>query len=620
MTAREVMLASLRLLNRRDRRLLTLALVIQMATALLDLAGVAMLGLVGTLAVSNVDGDSTPRLALKALSALGLEGRSSGAQIAILAGSACALLLGKSVLSPMLTARVLRFLARRETLVSSRLARELLSRPLTFLQQRSSYETAVALVSGVSSATLVVLGQFVAAMAEIALLTVLTVALLVVNPPVALGSMAYFIVVSVGLQSILGHRAADAGFRRREADTESSVLVQEAVGTYREITVSDRRSFYVDRFGALRSQASQASARYQLISLLPKYISEGALVLGGFALAGLLFTTQTLVVAAGTFALFLASATRVMPSLLRLQAAGLAIRNAAGFSDPVFRLARELGYSPDIPDESDGAQPDTMRVPGDYPGFVPTIAMRDVHFSYPGAHRAALAGITLSVEAGCSIALVGRSGSGKSTLADVILGILQPDSGEVALGGLPPAVAVRRWPGGIAYVPQDVMLVDGTVRANVALGLPTELVDDAAAWDALRRAHLDGFIRALPDGLDTQVGERGVRLSGGQGQRLGIARALFTSPKLLVLDEATSALDAETEDAITQMLGELAADVTLVVIAHRLSTVRQADVVIYLEDGRAVASGKFDELSERVPALRRQASLMGIEPGTSFHA
>jgi ABC-type multidrug transport system fused ATPase/permease subunit len=223
-----------------------------------------------------------------------------------------------------------------------------------------------------------------------------------------------------------------------------------------------------------------------------------------------------------------------------------------------------------------------------------------------------LCDINLTVAQGQSLALVGRSGAGKSTLADILLGVLQPDSGTVTVGGVDPAEAVQRWPGSIGYVPQEVMLVNDTIRANVALGLPRYAVDDELVWEALRRAHLEDYVRGEADGLDTQVGERGLRISGGQRQRVGIARALFTRPQLLVLDEATSALDAETEQSITAMLDELEEHVTTVIIAHRLSTIRHADIVMYLEDGVPLSRGTFDEVCAAVPALQKQAGLMGL--------
>jgi len=210
------------------------------------------------------------------------------------------------------------------------------------------------------------------------------------------------------------------------------------------------------------------------------------------------------------------------------------------------------------------------------------------------------------------VALVGSTGAGKSTLTDVILGVLEPDEGSVLISGVPPRQAIERWPGAISYVPQQVALVFGSVRDNVALGLPREAVDDELVWEALERARIARFLRDSREGLDTMIGERGVRLSGGQRQRLGIARALYTRPLLLVLDEATSALDAETEQAIVSTLNDLEGEVTTITVAHRLATVRRADQLLYLRKGRIEARGTFEEVRSAVPDFDRQASLLGL--------
>jgi ABC-type multidrug transport system fused ATPase/permease subunit len=231
---------------------------------------------------------------------------------------------------------------------------------------------------------------------------------------------------------------------------------------------------------------------------------------------------------------------------------------------------------------------------------------------FPGANECALDRVSLQITTGESVAIVGATGAGKSTLADVILGVLRPVSGTVRLSGLAPEEAVARWPGRVAYVPQDVAVLSGTVRENVALGFPDDRIEDSEVWAALERAHLAAFLVDSRNGLDTVVGEHGVRLSGGQRQRLGIARALFTHPDLLVLDEATSALDAETERDITRTLQDIRGKATTVVIAHRLATVRNCSLVVYLEKGRIVSTGTFDEVLRAVPALERQARLLGL--------
>lgn len=613
MTIRQAIRASLGLLDRRDRRFLGVAVALQMATALLDLAGVTLIGLVGALSIATVREEPPPQSITTMVSDLGLGELSGAGLLGVISAAAAVFLLVKSLVSPLLARRVFIFLARRQALVAARLAKALLARPLTFVQKRSSQETAAALLQGSTAATVIILGQAVVGTSEIALLSVLAAALMFVDLGVALGALAFFALLGVGLQKALGARVTQVGAEGLRADIASLSTIQEALGTYREITVADRRSLYIDRLQGLRGVAARSSARLQVVNMLPKYVSESALVIGAFALAAVLFTTRPVPLAAGIFALFLATATRIMPSLLRLQAAALGIRAATGSATLTYELAEDLGNPLGALQQAGDVRETIRRITQrGHPDFVPRIDVRDVTFTYPGAGAPAIRGISMAVGPGQSIALVGRSGAGKSSLADIILGVLEPHSGTLTIGGLSPVDAIHKWQGGIAYVPQDVMLVNDSVRANVALGLPRGDIDDDFVWDALRRAHLADHMRRQPDGLDAQIGERGLRLSGGQRQRLGIARALFTRPRLLVLDEATSALDAETELAITEMLAELDEEVTTIVIAHRLSTVRNVDCVFYLDDGVVLAHGTFDEVCARVPALQRQAALVGL--------
>lgn len=586
-----------------------------MMTALLDFLGVVLVGSAGALTLALVAKQSAPPFVTSLAAGLGLGGLDANVLAATFAAMAAAFLVAKSIVSPLLLARVFRFLARREAMVSARLTRELLARPLNFVQQRSTQETARALIRGTHNAIVIVLGQMVVGLSELALLAVLAVPLLLINPAVALGAIAFFAVLAWGVQWALGTRADRFGSTGSQVDDLLSLrTVQEALGAYREITVADRRSFYVDRLRGLRDRSAEAAVGNRIVAMLPKYVSEVALVFGAFALAAVLFTTQPIPIAAGTFTVFLAAATRMVPALLRVQGAALSIRSAAGPAGPTYSLATCLAADAGHPmNPLECKRQGAPGLPtGDYPDFVPSIALRDVSYSYSDAVEAALRHVTLEVSAGQTVALVGRSGAGKSTLADVILGVLDPDSGDVLVGGVTPGGAVTRWPGAVAYVPQTVMMLEASVRANVALGLPEKLIDDESVWDALSRAQLADFVRAKPEGLATLIGERGLRLSGGQRQRLGLARAFFTRPRLLVLDEATSALDAETEQAVTAILDDLDEGVTVLIIAHRLSTVRHADLVVYLEDGGVVSVGTFTDVCSQVPALHRQAGLMGL--------
>lgn len=611
-TVREAIREALALLTRRDRRLFGVSILLQMATSLLDLAGVLLLGLVGALAVTTVQSQPAPAFIEELAQSLGLGALSPQALVAVLAGAAGLLLLSKSLISSMLTRRVFVFLANRQALVAARLSRELLRRPLTFIQMRSSQETAYALIQATGSATLVLLGHLVVVITEATLLVVLGVALLFLDPVVTLVSIAYFGLVALVLQRVMGNWASRLGATLTRADIASLNAVQEALGAYREVSVAHRREMYANRIQDLRWESSRVASDRLFIQQFPKYVFEAALVLGGLALACFLFLTEDSVAAVGTLALFLAAASRVMPSLLRLQGATLGMRDAAGAAEPAFELANDLGHPTYIQGKRESDQSIKAAIESGHAGFHGRLVLRDVSFQYPGTTEEAVREVSLEVEPGASVALVGRSGAGKSTLADLILGILEPTLGRAEVSGVPAAQALERWPGAVAYVPQETFLVNGTVRENVALGLPLGAVNDDRVWQALERSHIADFLREEREGLDTALGERGLRLSGGQRQRIGIARALYTEPLLLVLDEATSALDSETEEALTETLSELEGQVTTVVIAHRLSTVRHVDHMVYLEHGRVLGQGTFDQVRGSVPGFARQASLMGL--------
>ena len=617
MTVRHAIRASLRLLTQRDRRLLALITVAQMSTAFLDLLGILLIGLVTALSLSIVSSIPQPAIVQSTLDSLGLNQADPVTVALVLAVVAGFLLITKSVLNMVLTRRILRFLANRQALVSGRLAAGLLSRPLLQVQQHSSQETVYTLTGGVSAATLLVLGQATVALSEITLLMVLAVGMLAISPVVTLFTIAFFLLISFTLQKGLAGRAGSIGQRSSHIEIQSIAIIQEALRTYREAVVSQRRGLYVQRFQNLRWQGAVNVTELQFLGMIPKYVLEIALVCGASLLAASQLLTNDVNAAVAIIAVFLAAGSRIVPSILRLQTAALAIRTAAGQATPTYDLAQELNLAQlsfSTAESFGSIDPTTIRdhLQKGNQGFDASILISDVDLSYPGTRTPALAKVSLRLPAGSSLALVGSTGAGKSTLADVILGVLIPDSGAALIGGLTPAEALATWPGAVAYVPQDVAMANGTVRENVALGLPTEIIDDDWVWDALNRAHLAEFLRDSREGLDTVIGEHGIKLSGGQRQRLGIARALYTRPKLLVLDEATSALDAETEQAIAKTLQELEGNVTTVTIAHRLATIMHCDLVVYLEGGRVQAQGSFTEVRDIAPQFDRQAQLLGL--------
>jgi ABC-type multidrug transport system fused ATPase/permease subunit len=232
-----------------------------------------------------------------------------------------------------------------------------------------------------------------------------------------------------------------------------------------------------------------------------------------------------------------------------------------------------------------------------------------VHFRYPDGDATVLDDVSIDVAPGTSLALCGASGSGKTTLVDILLGLIQPDEGTILYGTVPVGRELVAWRERIGYVPQDVYIQDSSVLENVAFGEDPETVDISRVRDCLTRTQLLDFIEELPEGLNTRVGERGVRFSGGQRQRLGVARALYRWPEILILDEATSALDNETEHEITETLKRLHGDVTTIIVAHRLSTVRHVDSLVFLESGRVVSTGTFNEVRKQNAAFNHLVEL-----------
>jgi ATP-binding cassette subfamily C protein len=617
---------AIELLPPGKRRLLFLAAAIQISLGILDLIGIALIGLVAAVAVSGVGAvagsaptlSSIPSWAQKILSLVGLDGLTISQLTVLLALAAVLILVLKTVLSALLSRRIIRFLANRQADVSVRLAREFLSRPLAHVQRWTTPEAMYALGSGVAAATVSLLGASITIASEVFLFAILGVSLFLYDPMLTVICVALFGLIALILYKGLGGWTSRNARVLTDASIDTLTAVSEALATYRESTVLNRRDLYVTKYEGLVGRYAGASATAGFILEIPKYVLDIALYVGVLVLGVVQFLTKDWTSAAATVALFLAAGSRILPGLLRLQGASITIRNAAVQAQPTFfmsdylmstRSADEVGKEPSARVTAEQIH---AHVVTGYPDFVADVRVEEVTLTYSDADEPALAQASFLALTGTSVALVGSTGAGKSTLADVVLGVMEPESGTVTISGLAPRDAIDRWPGAIAYVPQAVALVAGSVRQNVALGLPDGAIDDDLVWEALRRAHLDDFLVENREGLDTMIGERGFRLSGGQRQRLGIARALYTRPKLLVLDEATSALDAETEQSIIKTLQELEGEVTTITVAHRLATVRYADQVLYLEGGRIEARGTFDEVRAQVTDFDRQASLLGL--------
>ena len=240
------------------------------------------------------------------------------------------------------------------------------------------------------------------------------------------------------------------------------------------------------------------------------------------------------------------------------------------------------------------------------------MVLKNVGFKYDETSKFSISNVNLKIENGTTNAIVGKSGSGKTTLVDIILGVTIPISGEVLIAGKSPAEMIKESPGLLAYVPQDVYIINGSIRENICLGYNQKDIDTKLILEVLEQSQLTDFVDSLPDKLETHIGDSGSKLSGGQKQRLGIARALITKPRILVMDESTSSLDGETENKLTNAIASLKGETTMILIAHRLSTVKNADKIFYMEGGRILASGSFNEVRQSVPDFDKQSKLMGL--------
>jgi ABC-type multidrug transport system fused ATPase/permease subunit len=596
---------SIAILSRQDKRKVLVVMVIQICMSILDLIGVAIIGVLGALAVSGVQSQTPGSRVLGLLSFLGIENRSFQEQAAILGVFATLILVSRTFASIFFTRRILFFLSRRSAVISSNLIAKLLSQPLLTIQARTTQETLFAVTNGVSVVTLGVIGVLVTMVSDLALLVVMAIGLLVVDPTIAISTLFVFALVGVTLFKFMHQRAHSLGSLDAELTIKSNEKIIEVLDSYRELVVRNRRFYYSDQIGKLRMDLSNTQAELAFMPNISKYVIETTLIFGALVISGAQFLLQDAGHAVATLAVFLAAGSRIAPAVLRLQQGSISLRgNLASASRTLnmFSQFSPLDTIPKVNEEHDLA----------HEGFSATCIFDQVSFSYPNSAQPAINNISFSFSPGEIIAIVGPSGAGKTTLVDLLLGIVRPDTGSILISGLPPEDSISTWGGAVGYVPQSVSITSGSIRQNISLGFPDDSISEIDLRRLLQVAQLLDFVDSLPSGLDSRAGERGSKLSGGQRQRLGIARALYTNPKLLILDEATSSLDGQTEADISDSINALKGEVTVVIVAHRLSTIRKADRVIYLENGRLIAAGSVDEVRAQVPNFDTQAKLMGL--------
>jgi ABC-type bacteriocin/lantibiotic exporter with double-glycine peptidase domain len=578
-----------------ERRTRWLGLVVIATTvSLFEAAGaVLVFWLLGT-----VTGDGEPRVDIPPFSWIPGWSDGSGANLMWPAAMVGTFFLVRAALTLLQTYVQNRVAHQVGVEASTRLLRGYLSMPWTFHLGRNSAELIRNMYQSVHEVVVSVLAPAVDAVSETLLVAAILVILIISAPSITLGSIAIIgALLWVSLRWVQPRLVRLGAVNQREAQT-SLVMLQQSLEGLREIRLSGTETYFVSRFATMRGRLARTRYLRATLSVVPRVTVETVLML---AIVGFLMVS---VVQDGSgrdalavLGLFAYGSLRVLPSLNRVVAdvnsmrfGGVALSHVAADLELVERSGR-----------GQGAQPASRL------DFRESIRLESVSLTYPGTEQPALRDVNLEIRRGESIGIVGPTGGGKSTLLDVLIGILRPTGGRVTVDGQDLHGREPDWWASLGAVPQQVFLIDDTLRRNIALGIEDDAVDEVAVREAVTLAQLDTTVDELPDGLETVVGERGVRLSGGQRQRVAIARALYHRPDILIFDEGTSALDTNTERELIAAIDRLRGQLTLVIVAHRLATVRGCDRIVLVERGRVEGTGAYDDLFARSAGFRRLA-------------
>jgi ABC-type multidrug transport system fused ATPase/permease subunit len=608
----KAVVASLSFMTLKERVNWCLLLGLKAILSFFDLFGILAIGFIVTSTAIFLTEGSDPDRVVKFA---GLAIPAVNAQTLPLVSAAIVLLfLTKALFSIILTKKAAYFVARVEARSARRIAQISLGGDLLDARKRSREELVFAIQVGSPSAFNSLLNAVNAFATEALLFVLICIGFLLVNPWATLAAIIYFGLIAFAIQFFVGSRMTRAGAISTEESIVANAAISDLYSVFREALVLGKTDKYIDKIYAARLSAADSAAAHTYLGGMPRHIIETSLLVG----IGIFVVSQALtgdiVESAATVGVFLSGGFRLTAALLPLQSALLAINGVI----PAATKAHEiLNLRPDSPRDwsklnSIEGEISTKQDP-DEPASPFGVKFESVSFNYPDTDKPALKNLTFEIEAGTQVAIMGPSGAGKSTIADLICMVLKPSSGKVYRTDMAGIQNQSKQFSNVSYVPQRPGLVSGSILENVAIAEDVNRVDRGKVLEALHLAHLSELINELPDGLDTVLGKLQDGLSGGQLQRLGLARALYARPGLLVMDEATSALDAVSEAEIQLALDEMRGKVTVVLIAHRLNTIQNADKVILIENGQILDSGTFSQLVSNNPSVENVVRLMRVE-------
>jgi ABC-type multidrug transport system fused ATPase/permease subunit len=583
----------LNILSTKEKRKISLIVIANVCLGIIDLVGVAAIGLLGALTVVGLGAAEKSDSLFKITEFFKIENLNFQSQIAVIAVISSSAFIFRSLFSLYINRKILLYLAHKGATISTGAFAKILNNSVIFIKQRSSQEYNYLLSEGVYSLTIGTLGNIANIFSDLVLLFILVLALTIYDFWLSFIIFTSFGLLIYILLKLTNDNAHKIGRTEAVLSMKSWQLVSESLTSFKELFVSNRLQTNIKTYGELKVLDSEAAALRQFLPLQSKYLVETFVIFLAVLVSAIQFILNDVSSAVSSLAIFLGSGFRIAPAMLRINQGINQYKISSKSTENILQLLEELK---DItPLESKVTTFNVSHV-----GFTGSLFMKNVTYYYPGQDTPAIKNISLSIHSGASVAIVGPSGAGKSTLVDILLGLINANNGEVLISGKLPAEAIKFWPGAISYVPQTIKLANKTIYENVLLGLDPLKDKEDLVLKALEKSQLLDFVNSLENGLETLVGEFGNKISGGQAQRIGIARALLTNPQLLILDEATNALDIETENQISEALNSLKGKVTTITIAHRMDSVINSDLIIYLKDGEIIASGKFDQVKHLI--------------------
>jgi ABC-type multidrug transport system fused ATPase/permease subunit len=593
------------LLDKRDRFRLFIVLVVNTFLAFLDLIGVALIGVASAILIRGLQGEVAGNQVSKFLDLLNLDSLPQKSLLMLLVSSAVFFFVVKTIFSVYFLRRTLRYMSVRNAQISSTLVSKMLNRPVEEIFNKSIQNQIYNVTIGVERLVSGVITNLVIIASDLVLLIVILSGLMLVDPITSIGTFIVFSAIAFLLYYLLHKRVSILNSKNAYLTIYFNQKVSEGINSFRDLFIKGGREYYVNEIRNSKMKLAQYDAEIKFVPNISKYTIEVSVILGIALISGVQFYLFDSNRAIAIISIFFAASTRMAPAIIRLQQNLILVKSSLSAAKPTFDLVEELNGVKEL--ERFETVIGTSHI-----GFVPKLNLENLEFTYLDAVGKTIQDISLEISEGKFIAFVGPSGGGKSTLIDLILGLLAPSSGSITISGVTPVDAIKKWPGSIGYVPQDVFIENSTVKENICLGFNPDLVSDDLVWQALQLADLSDFVKGLEGQLTFKISDAGKNLSGGQRQRLGIARALLTKPKIVIFDEATSALDAETENRVSESIMKLTGECTVIFIAHRLSVVRSADMIYYLDKGKIINQGTFEELRKLNADFNNQANFMGI--------